>query len=45
MVLGIIPNTKFVYSLNRLRRWDFALPVSGFWHFHAKTPHGTVGSE
>ena len=30
---------------NRLWRWDFALPVSGFWHFHAKTPRGTVGSE
>ena len=30
---------------NRLRRWDFDLHVSGFWHFHAKTPRGTVGSE
>ena len=30
---------------NRLRRWNFDLHVSGFWHFHAKTPRGTVGSE
>lgn len=27
---------------NRLRRWDFDLYVSGFWHFHAKTPRGIV---
>ena len=25
---------------NRLRRWDFDLHVSGFWHIHAKTPRG-----
>ena len=27
---------------NRLRRWDFDLYVSGFWHFHAKTSRGIV---
>ena len=27
---------------NRLRRWDFDLHVSGFWHIHAKTPRGIV---
>ncbi|RHS76717.1 hypothetical protein DW952_08730 [Ruminococcus sp. AM44-9AT] len=27
---------------NRLRRWDFDLYVSGFWHVHAKTPRGIV---
>ena len=30
---------------NRLRRWDFDLHVSGFWHIHAKTPRGTVATE
>ena len=27
---------------NRLRRWDFDLHVSGFWHIHAKTPRGIM---
>ena len=27
---------------NRLRRWDFCVQLSGFWHIHAKTPRGIV---
>ena len=23
-----------------LRKWNFGLYVSGFWHIHAKTPRG-----
>ena len=30
---------------NRLRRWDFCVQPSGFWHIHAKTPRGIVASE
>ena len=30
---------------NRLRRWDFCVQSSGFWHIHAKTPRGTVAPE
>ena len=30
---------------NRLRRWDFCVQLSGFWHIHAKTPRGIVAPE
>ena len=40
----IIVTVQYLHSYesksikNRLRRWDFDLYVSGFWHVHAKTP-------
>ena len=49
--LGKFVTVQYLHSYesksikNRLRRWDFDLYVSGFWHIHAKTPRGILLTE